>query len=202
MPRPRTITNEEILDAARELFLERGATVTTAEIATHAGISEGTIFKRFPTKNALLMAAMGLEQREDPKAHLAGLLGRGSMKQNLARIATQMMKFYRQLIPRVMVLCSRDGMDPRNQPLLHGKDSPHRHAHQALAAHLQLEMDGGRLGQGDPELMARVLSASVWNFVFFENLGHGVYSPVEGDQYIAGLVDMLWAGLAPQEVSS
>ncbi len=202
MPRPRTISNEDILDAARELFLERGASVTTAEIATRAGISEGTIFKRFPTKHALLMAAMGLEVGEDPHEELERMVGQGSMNENLVSIATRMMVFYRQLIPRVLVLCARPGIDPHRHSLLKGPDSPHRHAHMALASYLEQEMEGGRLRTGDPKIMARVLSASIWNFVFFETIGSEVYAPMEGDEYILLLVDTLWRGLAPVESGS
>ena len=58
MPRPVSIQDEVILSAARELFLERGIDVATSEIAARAGVSQGTIFKRFRTKQALFNAAM------------------------------------------------------------------------------------------------------------------------------------------------
>lgn len=47
-----------ILDAVTPLLVERGAAVTTAEIAEAAGIAEGTIFRVFPDKAALLHAAI------------------------------------------------------------------------------------------------------------------------------------------------
>jgi AcrR family transcriptional regulator len=54
-----------ILDAATELFAERGQGFTTADLARAAGVSEGTIFRYFPDKAALLDAtrdaALGLE---------------------------------------------------------------------------------------------------------------------------------------------
>jgi len=55
MPRPVSIQDEVILNAARELFLERGLDVATSEIAARAGVSQGTIFKRFRTKQALFI---------------------------------------------------------------------------------------------------------------------------------------------------
>ena len=57
MPRPRTITDEQIVEAARAAFLEQGFSATTAEIARRAGISEGTLFKRFATKEDLFEEA-------------------------------------------------------------------------------------------------------------------------------------------------
>jgi AcrR family transcriptional regulator len=45
MARPPKITNEEILAAARQVFLEQGEGGSTLEIAEKAGISEASIFK-------------------------------------------------------------------------------------------------------------------------------------------------------------
>jgi hypothetical protein len=41
MARPVTISDEQILDAARAVFTEKGPRATTAEIAERAGVSEG-----------------------------------------------------------------------------------------------------------------------------------------------------------------
>jgi AcrR family transcriptional regulator len=47
-----------IVEAALPLFLEQGTAITTREIATAAGIAEGTIFRVFPDKTALLDAVI------------------------------------------------------------------------------------------------------------------------------------------------
>jgi len=53
---------EMIARAALKLFAERGyERTTTKEIAREAGISEGTIFKYFPTKHDLLLAFFSRE---------------------------------------------------------------------------------------------------------------------------------------------
>jgi hypothetical protein len=44
MPRPPKITNEEILAAARQVFLAEGINGSTLEIGQKAGISEASIF--------------------------------------------------------------------------------------------------------------------------------------------------------------
>lgn len=43
-----------ILDAARELFAERGLGVTLNDIAHHAGVGVGTVYRRFPDKSQLI----------------------------------------------------------------------------------------------------------------------------------------------------
>ena len=62
MARTRSISNEQILDAAREIFMEQGIEAKTSDIARHAGVSEGTIFARFKTKEALFVEAMAMPQ--------------------------------------------------------------------------------------------------------------------------------------------
>lgn len=67
--RARPLSPEErrsaILDAVIPLLVERGAAVTTAEMAEAAGIAEGTIFRVFPDKASLLHAA--IETTMDPR---------------------------------------------------------------------------------------------------------------------------------------
>jgi AcrR family transcriptional regulator len=47
---------ERILEAARELFTERGLGVTLNDIAHHAGCGVGTVYRRFPDKEKLIDA--------------------------------------------------------------------------------------------------------------------------------------------------
>lgn len=45
---------QRILDAAGELFAERGLGVTLNDIAHHAGVGVGTVYRRFPDKTELI----------------------------------------------------------------------------------------------------------------------------------------------------
>lgn len=57
---PLTERQRRVLDSAMEVFAERGyAAASTAEIASRAGVAEGTIFKRFKTKRKLLQGVLG-----------------------------------------------------------------------------------------------------------------------------------------------
>ncbi|MFF4548406.1 TetR/AcrR family transcriptional regulator [Streptomyces sp. NPDC001435] len=47
-----------LLDVATEVFTTRGVGVPTEEIARAAGVGVGTLFRHFPTKEALLEAVM------------------------------------------------------------------------------------------------------------------------------------------------
>jgi AcrR family transcriptional regulator len=47
---------KRIVEAATAVFAERGLDASTAEIAHRAGVGEATLFRRFPTKDALIKA--------------------------------------------------------------------------------------------------------------------------------------------------
>jgi AcrR family transcriptional regulator len=63
-----------IVKAALPLVVEYGTSVTTAQVARAAGIGEGTIFRAFGDKDALLAACMAEAQRpDDTLAHVAAI---------------------------------------------------------------------------------------------------------------------------------
>ena len=60
---------ERILEAARELFAARGLEVTMDEIARHAGVGVGTVYRRFPQRTQIIEALF--EQRMEDYLALA-----------------------------------------------------------------------------------------------------------------------------------
>src|SRR6478736_5095527 len=79
---------EKVLQAAREAFAESGYGVPLDAIAARAGVGPGTVYRHFPTKEALFEAVTVARVRElvalaraggaaaDPGAALDELLGR------------------------------------------------------------------------------------------------------------------------------
>lgn len=49
---------DRLLEAAGECFAEQGVDASIDEIARRAGVGHGTVFRRFPTKDALLAAVL------------------------------------------------------------------------------------------------------------------------------------------------
>jgi AcrR family transcriptional regulator len=67
--RPRDpATDQAIVDAALALFSERGCEGVSVEgVATRAGVGKATIYRRYPTKNDLVVAVVsGLTEAEVP----------------------------------------------------------------------------------------------------------------------------------------
>ncbi len=55
---------ELVLEAASQAFAEHGPDVSVDEIARRAGVGHGTVFRRFPTKDALMAAVLALRLDE------------------------------------------------------------------------------------------------------------------------------------------
>ncbi len=55
---------DRVLAAARELFAESGIAVPLDEIAARAGVGPGTVYRHFPTKEALFEAVTAARVRE------------------------------------------------------------------------------------------------------------------------------------------
>src|SRR5262245_41182946 len=153
MVRPAVITESQILEAARNVFLERGITATTAEVAKRAGIAEGSIFKRFRTKVDLFRAAMQ-PTMDDPEwlRSLGSQTGSGDLQQTLVTVGHQAIEFFRQIMPLHMMnwsnpACARqigDADTPVNSPALR--------ALKRVTAFFEAEMRAGRMRRHDPEI--------------------------------------------------
>ncbi|MBM2614753.1 TetR/AcrR family transcriptional regulator [Actinoplanes sp. LDG1-06] len=67
--RDAELNRQRIIEAAREVFAERGLAATFDEVAHRAGVGIGTVYRRFPTKEALL--AVAFEERLREHARMA-----------------------------------------------------------------------------------------------------------------------------------
>ena len=62
-----------LLDAATEIFCERGLDVGVGEIAERAGVGRGTLFRNFPSKEHLIAAIVVERMRESAARGRAAL---------------------------------------------------------------------------------------------------------------------------------
>lgn len=71
MARPRSEEKQQaLLRAATDIFAEQGLAASTAAIAKRAGVAEGTLFRYFENKNALINAVCDA-MLDDAEHHLA-----------------------------------------------------------------------------------------------------------------------------------
>jgi AcrR family transcriptional regulator len=196
--RPIQITDEQILSAAREVFLERGFQATSAEVARRAGVAEGSIFKRFKTKHELFAAAMKMEE-PDWMRGLPQRSGKGDLKQQLMELGLEIVSFFRQLMPIMMMSWSNPG--PNGLPdVLSAPNPPPLRAIKKLAGFFEGEIRAHRVRKHDAEIVARAFLGGLQNYVFMELVLKAQDElPLPAEMHVRGLVNLLWNGLKPEK---
>ena len=189
MARPPSISNRQILDAARAVFLAHGfARASTVDIARRAGISEGSIFNRFATKNELFRASM--DDAQPPAFDLERYVGRGDACENIRRITVESVHHLSNLLPNLMLRWSERDQGAKakvcTRPL---------HILRAVTTFFKAEKDLGRV-DGDPPIIARMFMGSVWNYCFLQTVAGDRSMSV--NTFAKRLVEGLWQGIAPK----
>lgn len=72
MPRPKTVSDEDVLAAAIEVLAARGTSFTLSELADRVGLSRATLIQRFGDREAILLR-MARHEVDATRAWLAGL---------------------------------------------------------------------------------------------------------------------------------
>jgi AcrR family transcriptional regulator len=198
MPRPISIKDETIIEAAQAVFLERGFAATTSEVAERAGVSEGTIFNRFRSKTELFHAAMRPQfEALDWTATLPERVGHGDLREQLIEVAGAAVEFMRRLMPLMMMSWSNAGANGLPAVLTQPNPPPLR-ALKRLSAYFEAEIRLGRLRRHDPEILARMFMGAVQQYVFFELVMKAQDElPLPLPTYLRSFVALLWDGCNP-----
>jgi AcrR family transcriptional regulator len=194
MARPSRITDAQILSAAHDLFMEKGLDATTLEIAKRAGISEGTIFKRFKTKEMLFSAVMTQDLFEEQWVlSLDDLVGEGDLLDNLKHLAHQMIVFFMGLVPKIQMMMARDGR--MKQILMESPHSPPIVSLQRLMHFIEREQEIGRMKPCHPEMLARLLMSSTRHYAFMTHCDLNKLLGLPRDEFVSQTIDHIFGGL-------
>jgi AcrR family transcriptional regulator len=201
MARTPKITNEEILAAARQVFLEQGFGASTLVIAEKAGISEASIFKRFTTKQALFLAAMGITETPKWVKTLSSDMPTAAIKSELTDICEQMFAFYQEVLPRVMMMMNQGNMPfpPQSLPV-----PPPIRDSRLLTEFLDKAMAHGYLRSCDAMTIANMIIGAITNYVMTQNMSKlpipsplPKRKPIDPSLFVHNLIETLWVGIAP-----
>ncbi|MFO0553834.1 MAG: helix-turn-helix domain-containing protein [Polyangiaceae bacterium] len=129
-------------------FLERGPTATSLEIARRAGVSEGTVFKRFKTKAELFRAALELDDEPPSLRDLPARVGSGGVEQNLLEASIATLEHLERAAPLFRLRLSRSNRLASRDALVSEWGS------RGLSAYLDGEIGLGRLPRFDVQLVA------------------------------------------------
>jgi AcrR family transcriptional regulator len=192
--RTTTITTEQILTAAREVFLEQGIGATAVDVANRAGISSGSIFKRYPTKEALFFAAMLEPPKPIWNAELEVAIGHGDTRADLLLIAQRIMAFTNEVLPRLMLVLSVKQTQELPTPPRIENDFV------AIVGYIGREMALGRMARGDPTIPAFTLLHICTGFAM--SLGSAPATTLfHANTFLEDFITLFWRGLDPRTKS-
>ena len=189
--RQKTISDEEVLRIARDLFREQGHTATTREIAEAAGISEAVLYQRFGSKNELFFAAMR-PQRPD----IEPLLGPEEPPEDaltyLHAVVVRLGKHFAEVIPLALRVMMHPSFDPAS--LTRAQPGGPAILREGLAGRLRALARRGELTMPNPAVTARLLISLAHDWAL--GLAHG--GSGRSIRELKAMVDVVWVGLRPK----
>jgi AcrR family transcriptional regulator len=189
----------QILDAAAKVFAAKGFhRTTTKQIASEAGVAEGTIYNYFDSKGDLLISIMmRLSAVEDVGMELAEALNRDARgfllaiaRHRMALIA-QNYETLKAVLPEMLVNPDlRDEFYSRfAQPLV-----------TLLEQYVRARVESGDVRPVDPPLTVRSVQATFIGLMILRFLGDNVLAS-EWNELPEALVDLLFNGLSAEEAA-
>lgn len=198
MPRPRQVTDDEILGVARDV-LHADPTAPTATIAARVGLSQAALFKRFGTKLELLFRAFRMDV-DPPWLDLvrAGPDARPIPVQ-LRELGAAIDGFFQQMVPSVSALRAC-GVDPRAL-FRAGRVPPPVRGYEALRGWFERAQAAGRIRAADPASAAMGFMGAFQARAFWRHLAGDLGGAVlpDDEAYLVAIVEQCWRGLAPEE---
>lgn len=194
MVRPRQISTEKIIEAAKEAFLERGLGVSMQVIADKVGLSQPALFKRFKTKKDLVFAALAPPEKLPVVDWIESGPSKGDLRPQLEELLTKLWETIGWILPRLMVL--RTGKFSPEQFLKKYKTPPLVLMLQALSRWFERAAENGQLrSDGDPSSWAQSCLGALQGRALLRNILKAEFGPEDDEDYIGSLTDLLLDGM-------
>src|SRR5260221_452238 len=146
MGRPKTISDDEVLRIARDIFREHGHTASTREVAQAAGISEAILYQRFGSKDGLFFAAMHA-MGPDLEALLGPEDPPDDAREYLRTVLRRLGAYFGEVIPLALRVMMHPSFDPAS--LSHTTPAGPAELREGLARRIASLARRGRLAAPD-----------------------------------------------------
>ena len=188
MSRPKTIAEEDLLSAARQVFIEGGFAASTKRIAKRAGVSEALLFQRYGTKADLFFAAM-VPPPMDMGAYITTAAAGTDGRDTLERLAWAMLDYFRAAVPMLLPLMSHPDFDFERFAATHPSSG---------LVVLRVKMGEFFFANRapDPAAASLLLLATMQSVAMFELLGaHGGKMP---EEIMRRTIAAIWRAVEPK----
>jgi len=200
MTRPRTVSDEAILAAARSCAVERGPAVPLDVIANRVGLTSPALLKRFGTRQELMIAAL---RPIDPPAWVAELADGPDdrpLAVQLRELIDRILHFFSSEMPCLTAL-SESGF-PVEHIFDRAQTPPPIRSIRALAQWLARAAERGLVDQGavegnDFESVAAGLLGALHGRVFLSDFLGATYWRRSRDEYVADIARIYTRALSP-----
>ncbi len=192
--RPKQVTDEKIIAAARRCLLERGALVSVEDIARELGLTHTTIFNRFGSKEALMVAALRQPERIPWVTALEAGPDDRPIRDQLVEHCKVMSGYFDKLQAGLAVL-QASGISPGKAYQGRRGDPPPVQAFRALTAWLRRAQSEGRLARCDVDTLAATILGALHNWAFTARVCGQSTTAAAGERHVERFIDLLWNGI-------
>jgi AcrR family transcriptional regulator len=193
MGRPREVTDEQIVIAARRCFFEHGAAVSAVDIGRELGVSHTTLFNRFGSKEALLIAALGPRAQVPWVAALESGPDARPMREQLIEHAKVISAYFQELQAGLALLRAAGVAADKTY---RGRTSePPVQAFRALSGWLRRGQRQGRLAKCNVETLAATVLGALHGWASTARVCGLSTAPTAGERHLERFIELLWNGI-------
>jgi AcrR family transcriptional regulator len=195
MARPRTVTDEQILETMRRSVLELGPSVSLEVVAERLGVTSPALLKRFGSRQKLMIAALRPPEEEAwPKPPPPD---DRPLEAQLVDLFTTIWGIYADVIPCVMAL-RESGIEPKHWQPRH--PGPQRGA-AAMERWLTAARERGLVEVEDLETAGYTMLGALHMRTIAAHLAHQSMATRHHLKHLRGLAAFFSVALAPRSAT-
>jgi AcrR family transcriptional regulator len=190
MARPQTISDAQIRDAAREVFVQHGPGASVSTIASRLGVTHAALFSRAGSKSQLMIDSL-CPGKPEAIERFQGPLPETDVVAWLVETLEGLMIFLTRVIPNLVVL-KASGTPISDVPM--GEVPPPVLLRRLLAGWLTEARQAGLLAVEHPEAAAEGLLGAMEARCFNSYLGNSKFAPGDDREFLESMVRALVGG--------